>query len=793
MSKKDQKLQKMKITKKVFLIFKPMYRAVLILALMVFTGISNPATASSGPDDLMVTGIFGFNGYYKSQTPCPFKITIENNGDQFDGWVSVDLGAWVPPTWYNSPVAVPTGTSRNVEIGCFGAFTPDTDEVTASLLQEDGEPLLRETFDMWMIQPTDSLVVHLGEPTGNLESLSEGPNPGPIVLMSGGTGMMSGFVTYPPKIYATVMEPSALPRNPILMQGVSLVTSNISTWLSMDSSIRDVIFEYVRHGGNILIYYQDGVDPIDGWDSDPVLHVTPTGETSWITYDQFLETCDTVIPDDEYWGTYSSGIFEFERDSRGDPVETPKIKPDGGEDSVSDDQENSVDAELVEVVKNQTWQHPDGYRVIKVDPQNPLDSLISEAIDAPLFSTRLVGGGRVGFAAFDPFTDSPTAVTDPVRLIAIHGLLYPINPSRELENDSVMSFRNLSEPQVRDFFSRGSLYGQGGVIRWLDALAPALIYLLGLPVLVIAAKGRGQMILVLFIIWSVIFTGYTLSRRSIPKSDKVAANSATLFWCEALGPDDEEFRETGATTVYSVIAYTSQTSVPHTVEFHHSPALLDEIVNPQLWPYENVTIEEGEIIRLPDLPVEYVTYSYSQERLFMLRRAAPEVHAIGQLTVGQDFAHLELDADLPFPALSSRLIVDSHGLIIGKGLGSLDQEFHLDLDLTEGEDITRRPGLFGDPESGEIEIYDFNRFSSVTEYEHNVPYPLRRFQDAIISGPVRQAQFNLTGIGLQRPLKAHLILTSNEIATDISIDHGDLEQHSLVVTVISIPIVYDEE
>ncbi|MCX6646568.1 MAG: hypothetical protein NTY09_09445 [bacterium] len=780
------------------------FTSLVIFSLLLLISFCIPALAEVNPDDIIVTGTVGFDGFYKTQSPTPILITIKNDGEQLDGWLSADLGSWVPPTFYNSPVTIAPGTSRTIEIGCYGAYYEQAGDITISLFLENGEPLLREILHMQMIQLTDSLIVHLSEPSSNLDGLSVGADPGPFVMLSDGTGSAAGFGSFPPKIFTAVLDPSELPKNPILMLGVTLITTNISTWLSLDEQVRNMIFEYVRHGGNILIYYSDGNDPVDGWASDPILNVEPTGETALITYAQFSDAADSVLPGEEYWGKFSSGFFEYERgirrDLSGQTNESPVSNYSGDEYSIS------VAGEETDVVKdsggqsaginieiNPEWTPPDNYRVLKVNPVNSLYLLNADSIGAPLLTTRLLGAGHAAFASYDPFSNSPTAEDRPIRLLATHKLLNPMIPARDLQNDSIMAFRNQSEQQIQDFFSGGSIYNSNtGVIRWLDALGPALIYLLGLPILVIIAKGRGQLILVLFIIWSVIFTGFTLTRRNIPKSDKVAVNNATLYWCDALARDEEEYNAIGATNVYTCMVYNSRTSVPHTVEFHHNPALLDEIADPTSWPYENITIEEGDTIRLPNLPIEYISYQYPQERLFMLRRTEPELFATGELTVGPDHAHIYLDATVPFPVLSSNLIVNSSLLTIGKAFGQHDGNFIIDEDLTEGEDIARDPGLFGEPATGETEVFDFSRNASITEYDQNVPYPLARLQETVASIPVLQAQYALPGTDSARPLRAYLMLTSNEPTTDVTVDHGDLEQHSIAVTVIAIPIVYEE-
>ncbi|MCK4719497.1 hypothetical protein KAU08_02490 [bacterium] len=746
------------------------------VALAIFFLLTVPVTAIPDPDDLVIEGTFGFNGYYKRETPTPINITIRNDGEQFDGWISADLSSWVPPTYYTNRVAIPPGTSRPIELSCFGAYNATTRNITVTLLTSDGNPIKQEVLDISIIGSSDSLVVHLGNPSGDLDNLFEGPNPGAIVMVSEGSNQLPGIYSYQPKIFPVTASPTDLPHNPILLDGISLITANISTWLSLPDPIRDTIFEYVRHGGNILIYYRDGIDPVDGWETDPILHVSPADGTVSITYDEFVGACSAVFPQKEYWGDKPTFGYEIERNISGEFIEDTEVESLNGHPSIEKLQ----------------FTQPDSYKLIQVEPDVPsvvIDSHISGTI---LLSTRLLGSGHAAFAAFDPFEGSPTARDLPVRLLALSGLLNPISPVRELASDSVVTIQNLQELPIQEFFRRGSLSSGGQVMRWFEALGPALIYLLGLPILIIVAKGRGQIILGLFIIWSVLFTGYTLVQRTIPLSEKIMINEVSLYWCEALIPDEIDYADTGPTILYTGMSYRATTSVPRNIEFNYENGVLDEFVDPTTWPYGRLTIEEGDNIRLPDLPLETIAFQTSSpgERKFLYRRPAPELTATGQLTVGPDFAHLYFDADLPFPTESSRVTVSSNEMFVGKNFGPQGEEFHLDMDLIENGEIRRSEDLFPNWEWEGPGSFDSG---NTVSHEQDIPHHLRRVQDIIFSMPVRRAQFNLVEDETERPLQAQMMLTSFGVASDVNIDRGELEHHSMTVMVISIPIVYVEE
>jgi hypothetical protein len=755
-----------------------MARVTTALIVLPLALLAAPTYARQDASDISLDASFGIAGFYKVQMPTFVTLRITNPGDSLEGWALVNMQQWVPPTYYSRPVLVPPGGRQRLDIGCYGCYDANPCAIPVKLLTSDGAPVAEMTLQSWVLGRSDTLLVHLGEPDFDIDNLRQGGNPGFNIMVHLGMHPSSGMVNYTPAIFPVVLEPEDLPGNPLFLESVSVITMALETYLSLDREIADTILEYVLHGGNLLVYWRDGRDPVDGWTSEPLLPVTPAGGIDVISSESLLEAADRVIPHDAFEAVPTSRGREVYRGAHGEAVSEIDTADGGHQDG-----EAPIAA----------WARPDEYRTVRVTPSVPCETVTAEDSGYPILVTRNLGSGHAGFAAIDLFEGSPTAADEPVALAATFGLLDPSCPSRQLVSDSTPSFRSLNDMRIRDFFRQGSISGSDRVMRWLDALGPALIYLLGLPVLVIASRGRGNLILALFVLWSVVFTGIVLYMRSVPQADKAMINEASLYWCEAFSPDEEVPGSPVTTHLYTSAEYMATTSAPRSVSWSHPDALVDEFVDPRLWPYGSVTIESGREVSLPDLPLETVPFHPERAgaRDFVIRRAAPELTATGRLDVGPDHAHIILVARLPFPAVDSRLVVSSGDLTIAKRIGPLAQDVHLDFDLAEGTEITRKEALFPDFR-GALNAPRSDAETYPTPAEHDIGYVLTRMWAMAITVPVGRAQAYTESRITGRPSRAYFVLASIGVPSEVSVSRGQLERHAVTTMVISIPIVYDE-
>jgi len=746
--------------------------------------ISFPAAGYNNPDDIQIEASLGFGGYYKASLPNPVVIDITNSGDQFNGWAVSDLNGWIPPTFYQRPITIPPGATSHVEMGCYGCYDDNLCSVPVSVLSENGDTLSETTTQAWRLGLQDTIFLHIGQPQAPISNLMHGTNPGFLHMASIKLDAATGLLSYPPRIFPVIYEPGDIPENPLLLDIVGTIATNLSTWLSLDTDTQSTILEYVRHGGNLLVYWVPGVDPVDGWSGGLLLPAEPQSGTWEFTVESYAGLSESYNMLDALEGTIPEEVGNLDRDIMGRVIGNTL----GNLETVAGPGLDYLDeAELPEFTQ---WQKPASYPAVTVSPLGQTDTVQLDGNEHPILVVRRLGSGHAGFAAFNPFDSNPSARDIPVNLLAINGLLNPNCPTRSLSGESVMAFKDLFDSRIQSFFRQGSITGSSMVMRWLEALGPALIYILVLPLIVYLARGRGNIILALFIIWSVIFTGIILYRRTNPTIDKVRVNEANLFWCEALAPSESV--NTGTSRLYTALVYSANSSAPRTLTWNHQGGLADEYVYPQVWPYGYVTIEDWPVTSLPDLPLDNITFRSTTpaERTFVYHRSAPELSASGLLTVGPDRADFILDAELPFPIARGTLIVSSDNLWISHDLGELDPTVHIESPISEDEEIWRKDALFPDFDH---EMPGRPSGRDLNDAGGEPGYILDRFWNIVYSMPVNRAQAYSESQESGRPYQAYVMLAASGLGSDIYTDAGEIERHGLSIIVISIPIEYPDE
>ncbi|HDS29645.1 MAG TPA: hypothetical protein ENN67_01240, partial [Firmicutes bacterium] len=226
---------------------------ILIFAVSVFA-LSASAHAKPESADISITGVFGYDGYFKDDKPAPLKIRISNSGEMFDGWVLANLESWIPSTYYTRPLRIPPGGSYDVEFASFGCSYGNICEVPIELYLSDGSLLKTAVFPSYRLMNLDSLVLHIGNPPSDLWSLFNGLSPGILSLIRTGFETNLQALDYVPKIFPVVVDKNDLPQNPILLDPASLVAVGLHDYLDFTPEMKDLILAYVRHGGNLLIY-----------------------------------------------------------------------------------------------------------------------------------------------------------------------------------------------------------------------------------------------------------------------------------------------------------------------------------------------------------------------------------------------------------------------------------------------------------------------------------------------------------------------------------------------------------
>ena len=739
----------------------------------------SPAWTRSRAEDLTVTGTFGFDGYFKDSTPSPLVVNVTNSGGMFEGWVLGNLESWLPPTYYTRPLVLPPGGRQRLELACFGCYEGNLCEVPVELYTSDGHMVKRMPLPSYRLGRYDSLMVHLGAPSAPLGNLRVGNNPGCLIMSDLGFLLPARMIDYPPRVFPVVLEPDELPENALVMEGVSLVAASLREFLELEQEKRDLLSEYVRYGGNLLVYYRDGVDPVEGWQGEPLLPVEPAGRTYSVPLGAFLEACEEILPR-ETLEMILPRTIGLEREIHGEVIQVAEGEIEAGGESPG-----------TPLAKTPSpWSAPESFTALAVDPREDCDTVKASNSRHPFLAVGIVGGGRVGFAAFDPFVGEPGAGDPPIALLATFGLLDPISPLQRLVPMALEGLRGQPDPRIQGYFSQGTSTGGGWLIRWLSALGPPLVFLAGLPVLALIAWGRGKLALVMFAGWAVVMTGFSSFGERYWISDRAVANEANVYWCEAVPPDEADAGWASQARLYSQVIYGANDPIARTLTFEHAGGLVDEYVEMETWPYGAITIEEGAVTRIPNVVIEVISLRSVNAglRSFVYRRQAPELRASGQLVLAPDRAHLTLDATLPSPAISGWLVLESPDPRIDKPLGSLPKDLHLDFDLEEGTEIVRGGALLPEiPGSPTRE----GRWKPVEPPEEGLSYPLRALANMVMDSAMGRAQAYTRSRVTGRRTQAYVILASQETATGVSIDPGELDRRALTVVVIAVPMAYE--
>ena len=735
-----------------------------------------PVSARPSSVDIAVQATFGYNGYFKEGHPAPVTVRVSNSGEMLDGWALLDLESWVPDTYYTRPILIPPGGSIDLEFGGFGCDYGIGCEVPLEIYTADGNLLKTAVLQSCKLRTYDSILVHLGEPPSDLWSLFDGINPGFLSYLRFGYDRNPGGLEYQPRIYPIVLDPSALPGNAILMECISLITTDLKTYLDLEESTRNLLLEYARHGGNVLVYYREDREPNTEWQSDPILFVQPTGEHGYVDLKSLSDVARAIVPDD----FVPVGVFTFlmtlERGRHGENYPHARF----------------VNEDEVQVRERPRpmpdWNPPDQYAAVGTVPNVPCDEVYADEFSDPILVVRKIGSGHAAFAALNPFIGGPKALDPPVTILSVFGLLDPVNLVNWATEQTPKGFEQIEgDETIRTFFGRFQPRLHSPLLRYIEAVGiSTLVYLLGIPFIALMARRRKGLLLSLYAVWALFMTGVT------PSPDFVKINEANLYWCEALLPDEETEGASGATQIHTCLSYDASNPIPRTVSWDGTGSLLDELVpNDRSWPYGSVTIEEGPVTSLPDLPFEVDAFRANPRlpRVFSYRGFEPDMWASGRLEVDPESAHLTLNANLPFAAQTATLVVVSDRLQVVMSLESQDRVLAIDADLIEGTEIVRSPELFPGYTPQILPDGSPNLDRNIAG---DLDHLLRTYRNFVLSTPVALSQVYTTSRTTGRPEKAFVVMTSRGMSVDISISRGELNRRALSIMVITVPIIYDE-
>ena len=765
------------------------HSAFFLLSILIVLSIPNTAHADrTRKGDIDITGSFGINGFFKEQTPSPLILNIKNSGDMFEGWLVVDSEGWVPPTNYTHPLLIAPGGTHRAELACFGCYQPGVCEIPVEIYSSDGDQALKEVFESVTLGQADSLVVHLGEPSGSLDNLNRGINPGFVYLWSKSPDLLSVNFLYSPRIFSTITDPDSLPSDPNLLECVNLLTMGIDYYHALSDEKKSLLADYVRNGGNLLVYFTGNSESDLKWNRDLFIPVDSLSSVANVSRGDIDSACASALPASEAFEKIYSYMGNMKRDSSGKVLNLDEIQTEGlvapppGQGVKSPDEEP--------VVENIPSNQP----MLEVRPMPSTQVVKLGGSGSPILVVKNLGMGHTAFASFDIFRGNPSAKSDRIKLIASTGLLDPVHPSGVYSVNVLQELKTMTETIVRGFFYFGIIPASGRTMEWIEERLPVLIYLAVLPIPVLFLRRRVPLLIGFLIAWSFIMSGVILAGKRDKTVDKSVINEANLVWCEADDiPEVNEPAGKGTSNLYSFFVYGSAANASRTISVDARGVILDEFINSGLWPYRKITIEQTpNTTRLPNLPLELIAASaqIGTERDFILRRPVDDFTADGRLTIGKNKAHLTLNADAPFGFVNGILTVTTSGLIIQKSLGAIDPHIELDFNLNEETDIKRGYPVFPDMPA---QLKQGNLTPNPGLAPDELGQILRRYWDHILINQVGTAQIYSTDRLSQRPRKAFLIMASTEKPSEITVAPGSLDRKAITIAVISIPIVYEDE
>lgn len=739
-----------------------------IFIALLFLSLQHVSYARVQSDDISIEASFGINGYFKLQTPAPLIVNVSNKDEMFDGWVLANIESWIPPTYCTSPLLIPPGSSQKIELSCYGCFKEGPCDLPVEVHAKDGSLIKKSIIKTYPLNVYDSLVVHINQPSSNISNLKHGGNPGFENLAKRGLAPEFAVLNRNPIVHPEIIAPKDLPQKPILYEGISLIAANLTTWNSLDERNKKTIKEYVTLGGNLLVYYDCNVDSPDISADNLLIPIESSGISKDLKINQFLNAAIKLVP---------SGI----------EPEYKIVNPDKKNEYLND--ETAIKGS--DGIKSFGWVKPNSYKCLVFAPSNK--SEVFQADGTTILCSRQIGNGHAAFMAFDPFTGGPSSSDPPIRLLAFYGLLDPFCPVNRFSTESISAFASTIGGGSSFFFGPQQKSTGKIIFHWIQSMGvPLLIYILGLPVMAFLARGRGHIALALFITWSIVMTGITMCKRTLPVADTATIKEANLIWTAAESDEEVEYQDISSSHLYSFFSYTAETPSPRTVSFLTADALLDEFVDPASWRYGSVTIKQGLQIELPDLPLEITSLNQTGvgRRNFILRSSIPEIKAKAKLILSPSEASLFLETDLPLKCISGRIMAKYTNLWVGKNLDALEGNINLKIDLVPGTEITWEENLFpGKKEPPQLEIKDVAPAPSAQQ----IGRTLESFWNLIFSTVIESAQRYSKSQTTGRPSQVYIVLASKESSTEIKVSRGSLNREAVTLIIISVPIEYHDE
>ena len=227
----------------------------LALALLFFATPA-PARAAGGGPSLQVNA--GFGTRYRDENWIPVQVTLNNDGADFNGTLSLSAslppfltqGNTVPTSSYQLPIALPNGTQKQVMLSM--PLYYDVQSVIAKLLDGSGNAIVSQTAKLNPLLPTEVFAGILSDATSGFGPLGAAPLP-----VQGGA------------VALDFLNASTMPSVPALLKNFDIIVLDSFTTGSLSLAQRAALQTWVQQGGTLLL--------VGGPEAHRTLDALPTG------------------------------------------------------------------------------------------------------------------------------------------------------------------------------------------------------------------------------------------------------------------------------------------------------------------------------------------------------------------------------------------------------------------------------------------------------------------------------------------------------------------------------------
>ncbi len=214
---------------------------IVALALLFFF-ITPPvqAHAATGGPSLQVNA--GFGTRYRDENWIPAQVTLNNDGADFSGTLSLSAslplfltqGNTVPTSSYQLPIALPNGAQKRVTL--YIPLYYDVQSIVARLLDGSGNVVVSQTAKLNPLLPTEVFVGILSDATSGFGPLSAAPLP-----VQGGA------------VALDFLNAGTMPAIPALLKNFDLLVLDSFTTGSLSVAQLAALQTWVQQGGTLLL------------------------------------------------------------------------------------------------------------------------------------------------------------------------------------------------------------------------------------------------------------------------------------------------------------------------------------------------------------------------------------------------------------------------------------------------------------------------------------------------------------------------------------------------------------